>query len=658
VRRIDRALLTWTTLATWVIIGAALFTAFASLVTGWSAPPLNSADEAAHLDYAVDVWHGHLPVFEDGLTIQPPFGKIPPVQWVAQHPPLYYAVLAPFVGPLWDAHHPYVSVLAGRSVNAIWTTVTVLAVGWAVRRVLPRRPELAAVAAVVMALTPMFLLLGGQIYNDLPNMLFAALAIGIGATALRSGLSTRLVVGGAVVAALGILTRLSFAVFLVGILVAFLLARWRRGGFWTDWRGHLVAVASVLVVPGLASGWFYLRNRALTGSFVGNHPEWGEEHLRRHTYEFDQVIVSPGWWKSLFALFRGHLEGSTDWTYLLLIGPLVLGLVVAVVGAVVALVRRVGRSRRTADVAERRDTDVLPRTRQEIVADLLVTAMLVALALGVLYLQVRFSMTGGAPNVRYSLALMPILVVPMALGLAGLGRYVGPVLTVLWMEVTGYIWFQIQNVSTPAFTSVHALTVSRTTFIIALVFFSATVVGVCALLLRRRRAFAAATPASAVSPPATPAASVPTAATPAASSAAAASSADEPRHEELGHDESRHHELGRDDHRGAEPQHAAAPAGAPQHAAAPADGSADAETSGGAPQHTAALPVDDPRPATTPVWQPPTRGFVDDAPRSADDDGPDAPGAGPAASGATDGRPGPDDDRDRGPEAGPRRSDW
>ena len=480
--------------ATWVCLVAALFAAAASLVCAWSQAPLNSGDEAAHLDYAVDVWHGHLPYFYDGLTIRPPFGAIPPVQWVSQHPPFFYLVLAPVVGPLWDAGHPYASVLAGRSANAAFAAATVLAVGWATRRVVPRRPEVAAVAAVIVSLTGMFLLVGGAIYNDLPNMALAALAVGIGASALRSGLSTRLVVAGTVVTTLGMLTRLTFVVFVLAVVVAFLLARWRRTGFWTGWRGHVVAAVAVVAAPVAASTWFWLRNIRLMGTIVGNDVAWGEEHLGRVRLTPTQVVTNDQWWKSLFALYKGHLPGDTDWTYSLLVVPLVLGLLVGLFVAGRTVVRRLLGARGrvapgTGTVADRASAgEARPRTgrpREEVVADLLVSAMLVALTAAVLVGQVRFSTTGGAPNVRYSLAVLPMLAVPMAIGLTGLGRVVSAVVVVVWMQVTGYIWFQIQDLQEPAFGVARTLEVSRLTFVVALVCFAAMLVGVCALLLRR-----------------------------------------------------------------------------------------------------------------------------------------------------------------------------
>jgi len=73
-----------------------------SLAWAWSLTLLRNNDETGHFDYAYQVWHGRLPVFEDGVSVKPPFASIPPVQWTAQHPPLFYVIEAPFIGPFVD----------------------------------------------------------------------------------------------------------------------------------------------------------------------------------------------------------------------------------------------------------------------------------------------------------------------------------------------------------------------------------------------------------------------------------------------------------------------------------------------------------------------------------------------------------------------------
>lgn len=395
------------TFSRWVLVAAVAVAVLGSLAQGFGSPPLATADETAHLDYAVQVWHGHLPVFENGLTIHPAFGAAPPVQWVAQHPPLFYLLLAPVVGPLVDAGHMDAAVLAGRVENAFLAGVVVLATAWSARRILPGRPAVAAVAAIVTALCGLVLLVGGTVYNDLLTAAFSALAIGVAATALRSGLSTRLVVLGALVTAFGMLSRLSFAVSLVAVVAAFALAPVVRSSVWRAVRVRLAAVVAVVVAPAIASGWFYWRNRELTGSITGGHPEWSQANLGRVTRPVTAVALDPAFWHQLFAVYRFGLSASSIVPWLLLLVPLLL----AGAGALAWCVRN--RSWRGSR------------------ADRLVSAMLVCVVLATIVVELRYVAGGGAANTRYALPLLPVLAVPMAMGLTGISR-LRVVLVPLW----------------------------------------------------------------------------------------------------------------------------------------------------------------------------------------------------------------------------------
>ncbi|PYY37342.1 hypothetical protein DEI89_04045 [Curtobacterium sp. MCBD17_030] len=477
------------TLHSGIVLAAALFAVFAAIAIGFSAPPFNSGDEAAHFDYAVSVWHGHLPVFQDGLTIDAPFGIIPPVQWVSQHPPLFYAILAPVVGPLWDSGQQYHAVLAGRVANAVLAGLTVLAAGWAARRVLPTRPGAASVAAVVVSLTSMFLLVGGAVYNDLPNIAFGALAIGVAATALRRGLSTRLVVLAAVVTAAGMLSRLTFAVFVVAVLVAVVCARGR--GWWNGLVGKLVAVVVVTAAPALAAGWFFLRNERLTGNIAGSQPEWAAAHLHRRQHGFVETVADPGFWTGVFSVFRGHFTLDVTWPWVLLVGPLLLAVVVAVVPALRrnGHVRPVAPRRTTTDRTTTDPTTATGRRRRQDatdrVADVLVALMLVAVVVLIVFLQIRFTMQGGAAQARYGLPVVPVLAVVMAIGLSGFGRVLSPLLVTVWVAAAGYDWFTIVDLTGPAFHEPVTLTVSRVAVVLAVVALAAVLTLVWTASLRR-----------------------------------------------------------------------------------------------------------------------------------------------------------------------------
>jgi hypothetical protein len=106
------------------IVGAA--TAFAAL-----SKALYTSDETAHMDYAYQVWLGRLPVFQHGLLFRPPGANVPPVQWEAQHPPLFYLITAPVVGPLINGGHWLSAVLAGRACCVVVAAACIVALSWA-----------------------------------------------------------------------------------------------------------------------------------------------------------------------------------------------------------------------------------------------------------------------------------------------------------------------------------------------------------------------------------------------------------------------------------------------------------------------------------------------------------------------------------------------
>ncbi|MEL4319038.1 hypothetical protein WJX64_08490 [Leifsonia sp. YIM 134122] len=393
----------------YVMLASVLFVVAAGVAKGFGSPPLVTADETGHLDYAYQLWHGHLPVFEDGVVIAPPFGDSPPVQWVAQHPPLFYAIMAPIVGPLIDGGHYFAAVMAGRSVNAVIAGAVVFCVWWAARRMWPRNPAVAAVSSITAGMMGMIVLVGGAIYNDLITVVFAALALGLAATVIRDGLRPWLVAGLALVAAGGMLSRLSFGVFVVAIVAAIIVApsthRWPRA-----WA---VRIASAAIVGGaavLASGWFYLRNIALTGNVSGGHPEWSQEHLGRRVRAVSDVVLDPEFWGGLFSLYRYNLPRGWLDHWVLLLVPVLL----AATGAVWAIRRMV-------------------RARSVHRAEVWIGLMLLGVFAATLLLQVQYVAGGGGANTRYTLPLVPIIAPIVAYGLTTWRRGAS-VLTGLWVS--------------------------------------------------------------------------------------------------------------------------------------------------------------------------------------------------------------------------------
>lgn len=386
---------------------AVLAAILASLVQALLSPPLHTGDETAHLDYAYQVWTGHLPVFEDGLVLAPEAGSVPPVQWAAQHPPLYYLVLAPVVGPLVEGGHVIAAVYAARGLNVLAAGLLVLVAAWAARRAFPASPLLAPVTALVVGTTAWVARVGGSGYNDVFAALLTTWLLGIAAGAVRSGLTWPRAAGLIVVSALCLGTRLHTMV-MVGVLVAAVLAGvlLRTAGL-PGVRGATVrgeAVRATVVALGTpaavaaTSGWFYLRNVALTGSVTGGHPDWAAENLDRVVRPVPEVLADAGVWTQLLAVFgHGRLPDAA----------VVLALLI--VPAALAAVAGVRAARNVRPPAAER-ADVL----------LLVTGA--AAVAATLAMQLVYTAGGGSPHPRYLLPVIGILAMLVAQGLASTRR--------------------------------------------------------------------------------------------------------------------------------------------------------------------------------------------------------------------------------------------
>ncbi|WP_125774472.1 hypothetical protein [Antribacter gilvus] len=387
---------------TWSVLAGVLF----ALTQTFAVAPFASADESAHVDYAYQVWHGGLPVFEEGLVLDPPLGFVPPVQWTAQHPPLYYLLLAPAVGPLVDAGRHDLAAYAGRACSVLLLMAFVVAAWWAARQVTRPDSPLPAAVALVVACSAWAVRLGGSAYNDLLAALLVTVLIGLTARALRDGLHGRLVAALTLVAAATSLTRaaaLVLAVVCIGVTVlASLFSRQSP-------TRHTIALAvSAPAAVLLASGWFYLRNHRLTGSLTGGHPDWAAEHLGRTTRTFWEAVTDYGTWLHLLDvyLWGGFLPLNTGAVLLLLVPA-------AFVAGATLVRRRYGTSR-------------------TVVADARAAALaLVPVTAAALLLQVAYTTTSGASNPRY---LLPVLV-PLSLVVAAF-MALRPWLTVsLWVVV-------------------------------------------------------------------------------------------------------------------------------------------------------------------------------------------------------------------------------
>lgn len=382
----------WWTTAALLALGAA-----GGFWYAMAQPAYSTGDELVHVDYAYQLWLGRFPHFFDGPLLDPGVGYRPGLQWVEQHPPLLYAILAPFVGPLVQSGHPVDAVLAARAVLVVMGALSVLAVRWTVRGAFPGREGVALAAALLYALSSWFPRQSGAVYNDLPAVLAITVAMGFLFRAVRSPRTRRPVVGLALALCVASLVRFSALPLAAGLLLA--LATHRV----VVLRRPLRAVVEVLacsVAVVVASGWWWYRNQQATGNLQGSRADywvlvqgWQRQSLPE--------AADGDFWRTMLQQFFSttFLRPVADWearawwgVALLLLLPVVIGLV--------SVVADLWRARRTPELG--RGTIVL-LTLLGSVAVVVVT-------------QIGYSMSSGSDLPRYFFALVPSAAVLMAYG--------------------------------------------------------------------------------------------------------------------------------------------------------------------------------------------------------------------------------------------------
>ena len=378
------------------------------LAQAFSSPIYSSGDEAAHVDYALQVWHGQLPVFEDGLILGNTVGFVPSAQWTAQHPPLFYALLAPVVGPLADAGMVNAAGIAARLVVVLLSVALIYAVRATARALVPARPEIALVAPLIVGASVWFTRLGGSVYNDILAATVVAIACAMFVRLLR-GHREWIDVGVFVAAcAASATTRLSVVpiavLFAAMLLVGAMTARTNRSG-------RLVFASAAALLAMLAtSGWFYLRNVMLTGSVSGGHPDWAVERTGRTFQTPWDVALDPDFWVRMLPQF----STSSAWsTRVFLLSVLMLFIVPAVVGVVLYL---------------RAALTQIPPQRT---ASLLALLTIACATGGIAVMQILHVAGAGSALPRYFFALVPFLAPLMALALVLPRRW--PILLVVWV---------------------------------------------------------------------------------------------------------------------------------------------------------------------------------------------------------------------------------
>lgn len=221
--------------------GLALASLVLSLVAAASLVPGLPYDEPAHwsnVQYLLRA--SSLPVLGD-----------PGVGYEAQQTPGFYVMAAIVAGLAGESAFVAVRMLSAVG-QGILVALTALIL-WPVTR----RNVLATIAgAAFIALNPMLIVMSGSVQNDTWALVwgFAAIALAVRSTRMPRWLHAALV---GVLVALAVLTKLSLAPLLLGLVFAWLLRR--------RVLEPLVAVATVAVL----TGWWFVRNLVLYGDLTG-----------------------------------------------------------------------------------------------------------------------------------------------------------------------------------------------------------------------------------------------------------------------------------------------------------------------------------------------------------------------------------------------------
>ncbi|MBG6097583.1 phospholipid carrier-dependent glycosyltransferase [Nocardioides luteus] len=359
-------------------------------------------DEGPNAGYAVELASGRLPTIDTPVTtdarrypqvveglktmVDEPHRHI----WTANHPPLYYLMSLPFVAAAGALDAPQVMIVGMRMINAVGSALCVLLVGLIAFEV-TRRAATAFLATGISASCAVLVTAGGHIANDGVAVAASSLTLLATIRILNRGLSARrlalVALAGAAAAgakAPGVLT-----VVLCGTAIAvglLLQDRSRRGVV-----RALVGAAVATGVPGLATGWFYVRNIVLYGDPTATGALL-EKFDREPNGTWWQVLTDGSLWLDWYERL---------WVPLLAGGYVVVADLLAVVAAIGLLVLVVRRAR-TGSTGQ---TWARPGW-----------LLLAVHAAVVLVNLVGFVAGGGNPNDRYLLPLMPLLATVLAVG--------------------------------------------------------------------------------------------------------------------------------------------------------------------------------------------------------------------------------------------------
>jgi hypothetical protein len=375
--------------------------------------PYLPPDELYHVGYAATLLDGRLPTLTtplpaDRVPLRPGDGRRRRV-YVANHPPLFYALAAVPLGVGEWASAPRAGFLAARLLSASLAAAGLVLVAVLALALLPGRPRVAIGATWLAALLPSLPHVSAFVYNDGLGFLAATATLAAAVVVVRRGLTLPRLAWLTGAAAAAALTRAP-GLALVALAAAAAAAGVLLHGGRPPARRLLPAAGAGALVGGVAGGaaiGFYLRNRSLYGSLTGAAYNQELFRFKPQDHMLD-LLASPRYALRLY-------DGLWVWTRFnlprvpapaaLVAVPRVAG-VLALAGLAVAAAGLL-RSRRPG----RRDLPALAGW-----------GLVLAWLGGVYAMVAAYDGNGGHTHPRY---LFPALAVLAVLGAAGLDRLPG-----------------------------------------------------------------------------------------------------------------------------------------------------------------------------------------------------------------------------------------
>jgi hypothetical protein len=375
--------------------------------------PYLPPDELYHVGYAATVLDGRLPTLTtplpaDRVPLAPDDGR-PRRVYVANHPPLFYALTAVPLGLGEWLGMPRAGFLAARLLSASLAAAGLVMVAWLALLLVPGRPRVAVGAAWLAALLPSLPHVSAFVYNDGLAFLAAGATLAAAVAVVRRGPALPRLAGLTVAAAVAALTKAP-GLALVAVAGVAAAAGVLLHGRQAPARRALVAAGTGAVAGGVAGGaaiGFYLRNRSLYGSFTGAAYNQVLFRFQPQDHTLD-LLLSPAYALRLY-------DGLWVWTRFNLPRVEAPALVVAV-PRVVGVLALAGLAMAAAGRLRRRQP-ARPDT-----AAVVAWGLALAWLAGVYAMVASYDGNGGHLHPRY---LFPGLTVLAVVGAAGLDRLAG-----------------------------------------------------------------------------------------------------------------------------------------------------------------------------------------------------------------------------------------